>query len=100
MKILNKMKFAALLLIIVMSFIFISSSQKAYAYSNPAAVPLLTVSNFAALAHTTITDDVAPTILNNGDLGVDSSGTCTGFPTPCTGTATNGTLNGGVIHLD
>lgn len=100
MKILNKMKFIlALLLIVVMQFMFIPL-PKAYAYANPATVPLGTVSNFAALGHTTITDDVGPTVLNNGDLGVDSSGTCTGFPSPCTGTATNGAINGGAIHLD
>lgn len=73
-------------------------SPKAQAYSNPAAVNLLTVSNFAALAKTAITNPVAGTVLNNGDMGLDSPATCTGFPSPCTGVTTNGTINTGVIQ--
>ncbi|MDO8429232.1 MAG: ice-binding family protein [Candidatus Daviesbacteria bacterium] len=71
---------------------------KAYAYSNPATVPLLTVADFAALAKSEITNPLAGTVLNNGDMGLDSPATCTGFPSPCTGVTTNGTLNGGVIQ--
>ncbi len=92
------MKFIfALLLIVLIQFIFIPI-PKAYAYSNPAAVPLLTVSNFAALAKSAITNPLAGTVLNNGDMGLDSPATCTGFPSPCTGVTTNGTLNSGVIQ--
>ena len=72
--------------------------SQALAYSNPAAVSLLTVSNFAALAKTLISNPVAGTVLNNGDLGIDSPGTCTGFPSPCTGVASNGTINNGTIQ--
>lgn len=87
----------SLLLIILMPFVFISP-PKAYAFSNPAAVPLLTVSNFAALAKSEITNAVAGTVLNNGDMGLDSPATCTGFPSPCTGVTTNGTINNGMIQ--
>jgi hypothetical protein len=69
-----------------------------YAYSNPAAVPLLTVANFAALAKTTITSPTGPTVLNNGNLGIDSPGVCTGFASPCTASG-NGTINGGSIQF-
>lgn len=74
------------------------NSPQAHAYSNPAAVSLLTVSNFAALAKSAITNPVAGTVLNNGDMGLDSPATCTGFPSPCTGVTTNGTINNGVIQ--
>ncbi len=106
MKILNNiMKFIqrkvslipALLLIILMQFMLLPVPI-AHAYSNPAAVPLLTVSNFAALAKSAITNPLAGTVLNNGDMGLDSPATCTGFPSPCTGVTTNGTLNSGVIY--
>lgn len=97
MKILNKVKkLLALLLIIVMQLVFIPV-PKAHAYSNPAVVPLLTVANFAALAKTLISSPTGPTVLNNGDLGIDSPGTCTGFESPCTG-ADVGTINSGSIQ--
>lgn len=89
------MHFTASLLIILMQFVFIPTLP-AHAYSNPATVPLLTVANFAALAHTTITSPIAGTVLNNGDLGSD--GACTGFPSPCTASG-SGTINNGTIHL-
>lgn len=97
MKILSRMRFIALLLIVLMQFVF-TPLPKAYAYSNPATVPLGTVSNFAALAKSEITNDVAGTVLNNGDMGLDSPATCTGFPSPCTGVTTNGTINNGAIQ--
>lgn len=90
-------RFVALLLIFLLQFAFVPV-PKALAYSNPAAVDLLTVDNFAALAKTAITNLVAGTVLNNGDMGLDSPATCTGFPSPCTGTATDGTINNGVIQ--
>ncbi len=97
MKILSKlMSFISVLLIILMQFVLLPL-PKANAYSNPAAVPLGTVVNFAALAHTLISSPTGPTTLNNGDLGVDSSGTCTDFPSPCTASG-NGTINGGTIQ--
>lgn len=83
--------------VIVAIFLAVTPFQ-AKAYTNPAAVSLLTVSNFAALAHTLISNPIAGTVLNNGDLGVDSPGTCTGFPSPCTGVTTNGTVNNGTIQ--
>jgi len=89
--------FARLLLVIVMTFVFVPVSV-ARAYSNPAVVPLLTVANFTALAKSAITNPVAGTVLNNGDMGLDSPATCTGFPSPCTGVTTNGTINYGVIQ--
>jgi len=103
-KILNNMKFnrrkasliLALLLIILIQFTFIPVPT-AYAYSNPAAVPLLTIANFAALAKTLISSPTGPTVLNNGDFGIDSPGTCTGFPSPCTASG-NGTINSGSIQ--
>lgn len=94
----NKIKFIlASLLIILAQFTYIIPSE-VYAYSNPAVVPLLTVSNFAALAKSAITNGVAGTVLNNGDMGLDSPATCTGFPSPCTGVTTNGTINNGTIQ--
>ena len=95
MKLFHKMQLPALLLIFLVQFVFIPPPP-AHAFSNPAAVPLLTVANFAALAHTTITTPIAGTVLNNGDLGSDAA--CTGFPSPCTASG-NGTINNGVIHL-
>jgi hypothetical protein len=92
-----KIKLLALILLILAQFVLIPT-QHAYAFSNPAPVPLGSVTNFAALAHTAITSPTGPTVLNNGDLGVDS-GACTGFPSPCTASGP-GTLNGGQIHLN
>lgn len=98
MKIFNKMKFIlASLLIVLAQFAFVLP-QEVHAYSNPAAVSLLTVSNFAALAKSAITNPVSGTVLNNGDMGLDSPATCTGFPNPCTGVTTNGTINNGTIQ--
>lgn len=71
---------------------------KAIAFSNPATVPLLTVGNFAALSHTLTSSPTGPTVLNNGDLGVDV-GACTGFISPCTAPG-NGTINSGSIQLN
>lgn len=98
MKTIHKTKYIAVLFIILMQVIFIPLSiSKAYAFSNPATVPLGTVSNFAGLAKTLISSPTGPTVLNNGDLGIDSPGTCTGFASPCTGPIT-GTINGGTIQ--
>lgn len=96
MRILNWRKIIALLLVIIIQAVFIPV-PKAHAYSNPAAVPLLTVSNFAALAKTLISTPITGTVLNNGDLGIDSPGTCTGFASPCTASG-NGIINNGVIQ--
>lgn len=86
------------LLVFTPFYLSFSYPPQAHAYSNPAAVSLLTVSNFAALAKTAISNPVAGTVLNNGDLGLDSPATCTGFPSPCTGVTTNGTINNGTIQ--
>src|ERR1035437_4935490 len=98
MKTLNRItSIIASLLIVVMQFFFILPVPQAYAYtaySNPATVPLGTVSNFAALAATTITAASA-TVLNNGDLGTNAD--CTNFPVPCASPGF-GTINNGVIH--
>lgn len=99
MKIFKKTKFILMLLLIALGQFTFIPVPKAYAYSNPASVPLLTVSNFAALAHTSITSPTGPTILNNGDLGVDSSGTCTDFPSPCSPPNANGSINNGAIQF-
>lgn len=97
MKIFKKMKFLVVsLLIALIPFIF-TPAPIAQAYSNPATVPLLTVANFSALAKTLISSPTGPTVLNSGDLGIDSPGTCTGFASPCTASG-NGTLNGGSIQ--
>lgn len=95
MKIFNKKKFITLLLIVLMQLIFIPIPE-AYAYSNPAAVPLGTVSNFAVLAATAVSSPLLGTVLNNGDLGINAG--CTDFPAPCTTPGTKGTVSGGVIH--
>ncbi|GEM_PF-3511324 len=88
-------KFIALLLLVLMQFIFIPV-PKAHAYSNPATVPLLTATNFAALAATAVSSPLLGTVLNNGDLGINAG--CTDFPAPCTTPGTKGTVIGGVIH--
>jgi type VI secretion system secreted protein VgrG len=80
---------------IVMQFVLLPT-PKAYAYSNPASVPLGTVSNFAALAASTVTSPTGPTILNNGDMGTNLD--CTDFPTPCSAPNTNGTINNGTVQ--
>ncbi len=95
-KTLNKKKFIALLLIILMQFLFIPL-PKARAYSNPTTVDMLTIDDFAALAKTLISSPTGPTVLNDGDLGIDSPGTCTGFASPCTASGT-GTINNGAIQ--
>lgn len=97
MKAFNKIKSKVLILIVVLWLLILNSVSSVHAYSNPSAVPLLTVTNFAALAHTLISSPLGGTVINNGDLGVDSSGTCTGFASPCTGSLT-GILNGGAIQ--
>ena len=71
----------------------------AHAYSNPGTVTLGTVSNFAALAKTSITSPTGPTVLNNGDLGIASPGTCTDFASPCSAPNANGTINSGAIQF-
>lgn len=91
-----KINFISWLLIVLLQFVFIPVPQ-VLAYSNPAAVPLLTVANFAALAKTLISSPTGPTVLNDGDLGIDSPGTCTGFESPCTGVDV-GTVNNGTIQ--
>jgi hypothetical protein len=92
----GKTKFIAAIVIVAMQFIF-TPAPKAHAYSNPAVVPLGTVSNFASLAKTLISSPTGPTVLNNGDMGIDSPGTCTGFPSPCTASG-NGTINNGTLQ--
>jgi len=82
---------------VVSTFTFFAAPPNVLAYSNPAAVNLLTVDNFSALAKTLISSPTGPTVLNNGDLGIDSPGTCTGFPSPCTASG-NGTINNGAIQ--
>lgn len=89
-------KLLALLLIVLLQ-VSVLPPPPVRAYSNPAAVPLLTVSNFAALAKTLISSPTGPTVLTNGDLGIDSPGTCTGFGSPCTASG-NGTINNGSIQ--
>ncbi|KKT49267.1 MAG: hypothetical protein UW41_C0009G0034 [Candidatus Collierbacteria bacterium GW2011_GWC2_44_18] len=89
---------SAFLLVFTSFFTVFISPPQVIAYSNPAAVSLLTVANFAALAKSAITNPVAGTVLNNGDMGLDSPATCTGFPSPCTGVTTNGTINNGTIQ--
>ncbi len=95
MKIFKIKRFMLLLLVFLMQLVFIPS-PKANAYSNPATVPLGTVSNFAALAHTAVSSPIAGTKLKNGDLGIDAG--CTGFPAPCTTPGVGGTVINGVIH--
>jgi len=82
-------------LFLVFAFFLIPS--KTYAYSNPATVTIGTLVNFAALAHTSVSSPTGPTVLNDGDMGVDSSGVCTGFPSPCTASGA-GTINNGAIQ--
>lgn len=92
----NKIKkFTVLLLIILIQFIFVPVQQVNAVYANPATVPLLTVSNFAALAATTVTSPLGGTVLNNGDMGTNAD--CTGFPSPCLSPG-SATINNGVIH--
>jgi hypothetical protein len=66
------------------------------AYPNPAAVNLLTVENFQALAATTVTSPVGGTTLNGLDLGTNAD--CVDFPAPCDPPNVNGVLNGGAVH--
>jgi hypothetical protein len=87
-------KFTAFFLVLA----FFTTPSKIYAYSNPAAVSLLTVSNFAALAHSAISAPLGLTVLNNGNLGVDNPGVCNGFPSPCTSSGT-GIINNGTIQF-
>ena len=86
------------LLVFAPLYISFANPSQAHAYSNPAAVNLLTVANFAALAKSAITNPVAGTVLNNGDSGLDSPDPCPGFPSPCTGATSNGTINNGTIQ--
>lgn len=90
------MKIKKIIALAIALAFFISPSET-YAYSNPAVVPLGTVVNFAALAKTLISSPTGGTVLNNGDLGIDSPGTCTGFPSPCTASGT-ATINNGAIQ--
>lgn len=90
------MKNKKIIALVIALALFITPS-KTHAYSNPAAVPLGTVVNFAALAKTSISSPTGATVLNNGDLGIDSPGVCTGFPSPCTASGT-GTINNGTIQ--
>jgi len=82
---------------LTLALAFFITPPKTYAYSNPAAVTLGTVVNFAALAKTSISSPTGATVLNDGDMGIDSPGTCTGFPSPCTSSGT-GTINNGAIQ--
>ena len=67
------------------------------AYPNPAAVDLLTVENFDALASTAVSSPTGGTVLNNGDLGIVGIG-CTDFPLPCQTPGVNGVVIGGAIQ--
>lgn len=99
MKIFNTLKLVLATALVFFAQVFLFPLPKARAYSNPAAVPLGTVVNFAALAKTSITSPTGPTVLNNGDLGIASPGTCTDFPTPCSAPNANGTINNGAIQF-
>lgn len=67
------------------------------AYNNPSAVTTLgTITNFAALAATSVSSPIAGTTLNNGNLGINAG--CTDFPSPCTTPGVGGSVVNGVIH--
>src|ERR1035437_8012385 len=88
MKILNKMKFIALLLIIVMSFIFITSPQKAYAATSPS---LGNADSFSIVGYLGITDANPASTTITGNIGVR----------PTTGasiTSACSSMNGGTIY--
>lgn len=95
------MNFLKLLIFFVplffLNIILFTTPPKVYAYSNPAAVSLLTVSNFAALATTAVSSPIGGTKLNNGDLGITGVG-CTNFPSPCSTPGVGGTVIGGTIQ--
>ncbi len=79
MKILSKaMKFIALLLIIVMQFIFIPP-QIAHAATSPV---LSALSSYSVLGGQAVTCTGATTV--TGDVGVSPLTSITGFPSPCT----------------
>ena len=88
MKILNKMtKFTALLLIVLIQFIFIPP-QKAYAATSPS---LGAAASYSILGGTTVTNTGTTTVA--GDLGVYAGSAVTGIlPTAV------GAFNGGSIH--
>lgn len=91
-------RFLVLVSPLVLGFLFLANTTAVYAYANPAAVDLLTVTNFAALAASSVTSPTGPTKLNNGDLGIASPGTCTDFPAPCSAPNVNGTIVGGSLQ--
>jgi len=82
---------------LILIFAFFLTPSKTYAYSNPTTITIGTLVDFAALAHTSVSSPTGPTVLNDGDMGVDSSGVCTGFPSPCTASGA-GTINNGAIQ--
>lgn len=76
MKILNKiMKYIAILLIILLQFIFIPTSQVAYAATSPT---LTDSKSYSVLGHSTVTNTGATAAA--GDVGVSSGTSITGFP--------------------
>jgi hypothetical protein len=89
-------KIFRLVLMCMVLILSAAAPAKPLAYANPAAVNLLTVANFQALAATTITSPVGPTTLNGLDLGTNAD--CVDFPSPCDAPNANGVLNGGAIH--
>lgn len=101
----HKLKYLTVSIILVMALSLIGPSSNVSAsplgnhggYPNPAAVNLLTVANFAALADTAVSSPAGGTNLNNGDLGIVGVG-CTDFPVPCSTPGANGVVNGGAIQ--
>src|ERR1035437_6713686 len=73
MKILNKLKFIALFLIIAMQFVFMPS-QKAYAATSPT---LVGSTSYSVLGHTTVTNTGSTT--TTGDVGVSTGTSITNF---------------------
>ncbi|MEX1143210.1 MAG: ice-binding family protein [Anaerolineales bacterium] len=92
---------SALIVVLVLGLALMSGIAQAAppGYANPAAVNLLTVDNFTALAASLISSPSGPTTLNDGDMGIASPGTCTNFAQPpCDPSPITGTINNGVIQ--
>lgn len=93
----HKLKFLTIS-IVVLLLLSAAVPMSPQPYGNPAAVNLLSVSNYAALASTAVSSPAGGTNLNNGDLGITGVG-CTNFPLPCTTPLpANGVVNGGAIQ--
>ena len=93
----RKLKFLKLPIILVVVLSILSVPMHVEAYTNPAAVPLGTVANFAALAATAVSSPLGGTALHGGDLGITGVG-CTNFPVPCSTPGVGGTVIGGAIQ--